>query len=107
MSLDVTLIETKSEDVFEFNITHNLTEMAKAAGLYSAMWRPEEFGLETASHLIPLLEAGLNRLMAKPERFKKLNPENGFGSYEGLLRTVRRYLAACKDHPDAKVWACR
>lgn len=38
MSLDLTL-HLDSEEVYSLNITHNLTDMARAAGVYLPMWR--------------------------------------------------------------------
>lgn len=107
MSLDVTLYDLEMVEVFEFNITHNLARMAQAAGVYQAMWHPEELGIEVAEDLVPLLEMGLYLLIGDPARFEPLNPENGWGDYADLLRTVRRYLAACKDHPNAAIEVCR
>jgi len=107
MSLDVALVKLQPAEVFDFNITHNLTPMAEAAGLYKAMWRPEELGIKLAGDLIPILAQGLLLLEDHPEKFIALNPENGWGDYEGFFRCVRRYLAACKDHPDAEIRVCR
>lgn len=106
MSLDVTLV-MDDEELFTLNITHNLTEMATAAGCYKAMWRPEELGYTKASEVISSLELGLAQLMAYPEVMKTLEPENKWGSYATLLRAVRRYLAACKDYPGATILICR
>jgi hypothetical protein len=105
MSLDIYLEEHTG--VFTLNITHNLTSMAAAAGIYQAMWRPEEIGVETAGELIPLLEKGLENLIEEPEKFRKLNPENGWGSYESLLKAVHKYLAACREYPEAYIRAHR
>lgn len=107
MSLDITLVETKPTDVFEINITHNLIDMAKEADLYTAMWRPGELGITKAKELIPLLDKGLDTLLAVSERFQKLNPDNSWGDYWGFVRCVRRYLAACKDHPEATIRVCK
>lgn len=107
MSLDVYLTATRPTEVFEANVTHNLNAMADAAGIYVALWRPEEANVTKASQLIPLLEDGLNRLEASPDEFRKLNPPNGWGDYEGLVRFVRRYLAACRENPDAEVRVSR
>lgn len=85
---------------FSANITHNLNMMAAAAGIYEACWRPEEIGITTAAQLSPLLEKGLVFLKADPKGFKKLNPENGWGSYEGFVRWVENYLTACLTYPD-------
>jgi len=99
--------ETKTtEQFFSDNVTHNLGGMAAAAGIYKELWRPEEVGIKTAGQLIAPLEAGLLRLRADSDRFKKLNPDNGWGTYEGLVRFVSDYLDACRAHPDAviRIW---
>ncbi len=103
MSLDVYLTAVRPTEVYSRNITHNLGKMAAEAGIYEALWRPEEINVATAEQLVPLLEAGLETLRADPERFKKFNPENGWGDYEGLVNFVEAYLQACKENPDAEV----
>lgn len=107
MSLDVYLEKMVLSDVFSNNITHNLTTMAREAGIYECMWRPEELGITHARQMIPLLEAGLTKLLADPEHYEKFNPANGWGDYRGLVSFVRDYIDACKEHPDATVRACR
>jgi len=108
MSLNVTLTRTQETNVYELcGLTHNLTAMAEEAGIYKVMWRPEELDFGEAGELIPDLERGLALLMEKPERFKKLNPKNGWGDYEGFVKVVRKYLSACKTYPDAKIWVSR
>ena len=103
MSLDVYLMKMERVSVFDRNITHNLNDMAEEAGIYQALWRPEEIGVTKAEQLIPLLEDGLEKLLADPGRFKAFNPSNGWGTYDGLCQFVRAYLAACKENPDAEV----
>jgi hypothetical protein len=49
------------------------------------------------------LRAGLELLRGDPERFKKHNPENGWGSYEGLIDFVENYLEACEEYPNADI----
>ena len=107
MSLDVYLQKMVKSDVYTDNITHNLNKMAGEAGIYEALWRPDEHGLTHAHQLIPILEEGLAKLRANPEHFEKFNPPNGWGNYVGLVTFVRDYLDACKCHPDAEVYACR
>ena len=107
MSLDVYLTVTKPTEVFEWNITHNLGQMAREAGIYEALWRPEEINVTTAEQLVPLLETGLEKLKADPIRFRRFNPENGWGNYEGLVKFVEKYLEACIENPDAEVRVCR
>lgn len=56
-----------------------------------------------ARELIDTLDSGLSLLKSDPERFKRFNPENGWGSYEGLVEFVEDYLDACRQYPDAEV----
>ena len=107
MSLDVTLTVMKPTEVFGWNITHNLADMAYEAGIYEALWRPEETGIEYAHQLIRPLTKGRLALIADPEHFRRFNSENGWGTYEGLLEFVEKYLEACIENPDAEVRAYR
>lgn len=113
MSLDIELLDNYCEHcqrgdvVFSANITHNLGEMAEAAGIYRAMWRPEEIGAKWARDVTQILLDGLELLRESPNRFRKMNPSNGWGSYEGLVRFTEGYLAACLEHPDTLIKASR
>lgn len=101
-------IETESViDHYSANITHNLTSMASEAGIYKALWRPEEINISSAGQLIPILEEGLKKLGDNREHFETFNPSNGWGDYDGLVRFTRKYLKACKENPDAKVLVWR
>lgn len=101
MSLDVSLFERVC--VFDANITHNLNAMAVEAGIYEHLWRPEEIGIKTAGELIEPLRQGLAKMEADPERFKELDAENSWGTYEDFVPWIRRYLAACEASPDAEI----
>lgn len=109
MSLDISLcvMVEKQEEVFEANITHNLNAMAEEAGIHEAIWRPEEIGIAKAKDLVPILEAGISLMEKDPERFKKLNPKNGWGSYDSFLMVAKNYLEACRIHPEARIAAYR
>ena len=76
MSLDVYLeavVDVGHKDgphttvLYDANYTHNITEMADAAGLYRVVWRPEENGIELAGELVPHLEKGIEALESNPE----------------------------------------
>jgi hypothetical protein len=115
MSLDVDLMVTKPCSVFTANITHNLGKMADAVKLsngetlYKVLWRPEEcsYGYTRAFEIVSLLNEGLVELVRFPEKYKPYNPENGWGSYEGLVTFVREYHSACLDNLDAELQVCR
>ncbi len=108
MSLDVSLrCSSCGHDRFSANITHNLTRMADAAGIYLVVWRPEEVGASKACDLVNFLSVGVSVLRSDPDRFKQFNPSNGWGSYDGFLSTLEKYLSACKQFPDAEIHVSR
>lgn len=95
------------EEFFEANITHNLAAMAREADICDIVWSPEENDITKASQLIEPLEKGIALMRSDPDRFKKHNPSNGWGKYEGFVEWLERYLSACKEYPDATVKASR
>jgi len=117
--------EMHRKEYFNLNITHNLNKMADVAGLYDACWRPykfhndyveseydiqmkfEESNVIYAWQLIKPIEEGLTKLKSDPEFYKKLNPSNGWGNYEGLVKFIEEYLEALKDYPNSIVEASR
>lgn len=107
MSLDVYLEAVRPCEVYWANITHNLGKMADAAGIYEACWRPEEIGAKYARDIIHILESGLVKLRMKPLYFKQFDAPNGWGTYEDFVPWVRRYLAACRENPDAEIKVSR
>lgn len=104
MSLDVTLTKVKETEIFEMNVTHNLVKMADAAGIYTVMWHPEKLNIKYAGEIIPTLKIGLKDLKERPEYFKTFNPNNGWGTYDIFVVDVEKYLKACEETPDAKVY---
>lgn len=111
MSLDVYLLHplrSEGDEVaYSANITHNLNQMAMHAGLYRVLWRPEELGITHARQLIEPLTKGLALLESDPTGFQALNPPNGWGNYEGLVKFTREYLAAAIANQDAEVCVSR
>lgn len=107
MSLDVSLRAVRPTEVYSANITHNLGRMADAAGIYKALWRPEEIGITTASQLIDPLRTGLEKLESEPEKYSHFDAPNGWGVHKHLVAFVAEYLAACEANPDATVSTSR
>jgi len=103
MSLDVKL----HAEVYAANITHNLGKMAEEAGIYQALWRPEEIDCHYASDLIEILSEGLVKLTADPDYYKKFDSPNGWGMYIHFVPFVSKYLAACIANPDARIYVSR
>lgn len=109
MSLDVDLMVTQPVSVYNGNITHNLGDMAEAVvlsnglTLYQVLWRPDEHELKFARDIYDLLDEGYIILLTDPEKYKKYNPPNGWGSYDGLVNFVYKYRDACRYNPDAEL----
>lgn len=107
MSLDFMLYANRRVSVLDENITHNLGRMAKAAGIYDCLWRPNENGFDIAHQIIPILEKGLSELKKNPEKFKEYNAPNGWGLYEHFVPYVQRILDGCYANPDAEIVVSR
>lgn len=106
MSLDFDLdysIDGNEINVFSRNITHNLSRMADAAGIYFALWRPEEKDWKLAKDIIPILEDGLKKLKDNPSEYEKFNSENGWGLYIHFVPFVEDVLEKCREYPNAKI----
>lgn len=107
MSLDVYLTDAEGHDVFSANITHNLGAMAKEAGIYMHLWRPDELGITRAGDLIEPVATGLALMASEPKRFKALDPTNKWGSWKAFVPWIAEYLEALRAWPESTVRTCR
>lgn len=96
-------MKTEENVVFDTNITHNLNTMASEAGIYKALWRPEEINAKQAKDIIPILQSGLRKLKEDPEHFKQFDASNGWGTYDQFIPWVEKTLKACEKYPDAEI----
>lgn len=108
--LDFTEQECEDHTLWHGNITHNLGKMAKAVvvrdnckntrhSLYQLLWRPEETRLlgsnnELTREYVYCIAKALKMLQKSPNKYKKYNPENGWGSYEQLVSFVKDFVQA-------------
>ena len=115
MSLDLTIYATADlggAEPFRFeidshNVTHNLASMAEEAGVYLALWRPEELAETPRLRDIEMaVREGLERLNADPKHFEKMK-KNGWGSRENLVKVCEWVLEYADLYPLAMVEACR
>jgi len=90
-------------ELYSANITHNLGQMASHAGLYDALWHPEDKGWQYARDIIPTLKQGLAALRQDPEHYRQYDADNGWGTYDHFVPFVIEYLEACRRYPDAKI----
>ena len=104
MSLDLSLSPPKCEtcghepEGFDFNITYNLSKMWYA--LYPDNDRMLPIENLNGHESLEIINGALFGFTHEEETLIKLNPPNGWGSYDVLLKTLRDMRNACEDHPD-------
>jgi hypothetical protein len=101
------IINTDDSELYSANITHNLGEMAEKAGIYQALWRPEEINAIQAKDIINIVEKGLQELIMKPSYYKQFDSPNGWGVYEHFVPFVAKYLEALKQYPNSYIYISR
>lgn len=69
--------------------------------------QPEENGITTAEQLIEPLEKAIADMKARPKYYEQFNSPNGWGTYKNFVPWLEKYLAACKEYPDAVVEVSR
>ncbi len=111
MSYSVTVffpgvIDPEAEAVaWEGNYTRNVSRMWRVAlGNGLGEWIES---LPFASSLQPILAEGIERMEADPERYREMEPDNGWGNYEGALDFLRGIEGACRNFPLARVRVSR
>ena len=105
MSLDITLI--REINVGDFNITHNLVQMAmnvpikhsSFTNLYELLWCWEKHGINV-DNLLELLPQAISYMVLNRARLEELNPENWWWSYEWLLQVCSELLSTCQELED-------
>jgi hypothetical protein len=120
-------LEPQRECLYSSNITHNLGKMANEAGIYEALWRPyqlkEGFNIPEGDYeaeyefeennpvrgyeLIPVIEKGLEDMIARPAHYKTFDSPNGWGLYKHFVPFIEKYLRALKEYPESFVECSR
>ena len=101
MSWDIILKAKREIILFETNITYNLADM-----YYKCI--DKELGLEKLDGLsskkaLPIVKKAIKDMEDNKEEYKKLNPPNGWGSYDGLLRDLRNLKKSGEQIPDGVI----
>ncbi len=103
MSYDISLmINTGLEEVEVVevgNYTYNVSPMyydSMGMGLNS-------FNDMKCTDAIPILKKGIESLQSNPAKYKEMNPNNGWGNYEGALEYIRNLHDKCVRNPLCKI----
>jgi len=83
------------------NMTSNVAPMWRLAGADLAAMN----GMDTVRARI-MLAGAVHAMLLRPEDFKKLNPENGWGDYEGTVQYLMKLcIMASEVEPDDTFYA--
>ncbi len=111
MSFSVTIVNACSEcghcaESWDWDgMTYNLTPMFAEAGFYELLFRGlnGRGKLVTTDELLPVVCAGYADMVASPQKYRAMNPPNGWGDYEGALKFTQQLRDACERYPGAIV----
>lgn len=87
-----------------FNITHNISGMWTEAGIKHVLYGYEP---HTVGEVIDDLKAGLALMESDPERFKKFDAPNGWGTYPDAVDFLREVIEGFEPYPDAQILVSR
>lgn len=108
MSFDISLIVPACPECCRPTETIDVADPTYNLGL---MWR-EAFdgdqgirGLNglSAAEVMLRVKVAIERMLAAPEQYRKLQPDNGWGDYEGAVDVLQRLLTKCHRYPTATV----
>ena len=94
----------EERDVFSSNYTSNCSRMWDAAGCSLRDWAYDKAAGRRASTLIEPLRTAIRTMEEDPQRFREMEPDNRWGSYDGALKWLRSILSACEEYPEASVY---
>lgn len=99
MSWGIDLVtDNETIEVFDGH-TYNLTPMWRLAGVFDVS---RDLDGMTGRQISAVASAGLRRAVQYPQAFKTLNPDNGWGDYDGFVAMLTRLAVLAAEHPNAK-----
>jgi len=84
--------EVEDIDSYTFNVSEMYCKAGYCIGNASG---------ERCDIILPILHDLYKELKSNPEEYKKYNPLNGWGNYEGALKFLSHIIEACERHPSA------
>lgn len=76
--------------------TYNLTPMWRRAGIFETS---RDLQGRSAGQLAPILTAGLVDALRYSTAYQDLNPDNGWGDYEGFIEILTKFTRLAWEHP--------
>lgn len=85
----------RSDESGSWNYTYNTSPMLRAVGLVI-----QDLEGQTGAVCAERIADALTKLRAEPARFRRMNPPNGWGDYDGVCRVLEEVRVACVATPD-------
>lgn len=97
MSLDFTL-KIDNEEIFDANMTHDVTPMWHKAGCYDALYMSDG---QKAMDVRDIIVDAVVDMMKYKKEYQKLDSPNGWGTYDDAFKFLLSVAVACCDFPEA------
>ena len=101
MSLDISITAKRETEIYEGNVTYNLADM-----YYKCIDKEKGFkkldGMN-CKEALPIINNAIQDMLNKADEYGKINPKNGWGSYDGLLKTLQEMRNCCENNPDGTI----
>ena len=106
MSYDISLVidtgHEETEVAYVGSYTYNVGDMYREALGFSL----GELDGKNACDSLDILDKGIKDMQANPDKYKKMNPENGWGNYEGALEYLLNIRHQCHRYPKCTILVC-
>ena len=121
MGLNIYFFDEQGKEIeedYHLQITHNLNKVVSACGelvgksYYEAIWRPDTLtGLENGKVPVLFIVSYLPDLIRDLIKYElvltQYLPDNGYGTFEGLIKFLCNYLKECYTYKNEYVYCCR
>ena len=101
MSLDISITAKIEVEIYDGNVTYNLADM-----YYKCIDKEKGFkkldGMN-CKEALPIINNAIQDMLNNAEEYRKLNPPNGWGSYEVLLSTLQEMRTCCENNLDGVI----
>jgi len=100
MGYDINLIHPDTPSNNIGSITYNISPMYCKA--FNGNWK-DIVNYKLCKDAQPLINKAIDNMEANPEDYKKLEPENKWGTYEQALSFLKELEDECKDYPNMRI----
>lgn len=96
MSLDIGIKAKREIYIYDSNVTYNLADIYYKCidGGFNSLNKM------SCKNALPIITKAIENMLENEKEYRKLEPSNGWGTYDGLLQELRDLKICCEDNPD-------